>query len=735
MNSQHQHSPLYSWAWFFALLACAPGCVPWTQGESPVATASNAVSGPAASLPNGSAPPQAGPNLLADDQWVIALPGKGDNHAPVYRWRNVSLEQLSAQPAESQPRLEDFVRESGVRGANAAILLARAHNPQAAPALVKAVEDPTLKQPLRRAAAEALAALPEEVAVRNLHAAMTGIERKVGTTQPAYNADLHAELLMALARHRTADDEPAFSRALETDELPARLVALERWAVPGKTPVPPQTLELCQDADPRVRAVALRAIIARPCEQTEEQLQRATRDPVLDVKLTAIDGLGKLGTAGARKTLEQLFARDGEIVRAAAVNALVEMGASDVVATAAKDKSWRVRLAAAQNLSQTPPDEQAATARLLLTDPSGDVQRAVIAAVATWPLSAAGPLWLSALESSGYLGRKAAARQLAEYWPPAKAYSADAPNERRAARLAELRNKWRQEFGDANNAPAGNENSRPRDTEAALEEVATSTAPAAAVNRLRSNELEERRRGAKELALLAARQPLPPELFAELAPLVAKEQDATVWQSIFAVLSQDERPAAAELACAALSHPSADIRRRACEYLALHGRPEDAAAVAASLSDPQISVQIAAAKALGKIGSIKQSPDLEQFLFAGDKGVRVAAAESLLILHISQGRAALERLSYDSEEKIRCEVVEAMGRTRDEQFVPSLVRLLDDRASVKLAAVAALERIVGANAVRAPDDSATTETTDDVARRWKKWYHDRNEGWQSKMHQ
>lgn len=717
-------SPRIGSVWAVLLLICAPGCFTPTQ-SAPHPTGSDGASEHVASPPNGSAPPPAGPNLLDDDKWVrgIAMPGKTDSDAPAFRWRNPSLEQMSAQPTERQPRLESDLNEGGVRGANAAILLARSHQPQAAPALVKAVQDPTLKQPLRLAAAEALAALPEEIAVRNLHIALKGIERKIGATQPAYNADLYAELLSALAQHCTADDEPAFTRALEKEELPARLAALERWSKLGKTPVPPKAIELCQDSDPRVRLAALKGLIARPNDQTEEQLQRSTHDPVLDVQFAAIEGLGKLGTEGAHQTLDRLVMGGGELIRAAAVSALVQLGDGNIVATAAKDKSWRVRVAAANNLSRSTPDTQAATARLLLTDASGEVRRAVIDAVAMWPLRSAGPILLTALETSGNLGRKAAARQLAERWPPAKEYSADAPDERRAARLAELRTKWRQEFGEANHDPAsGGDEPRPREIKAVSNEIPSSTAPSAAMERLRSTELEERRRGAKDLAQLAARQPLSPKLFAEIAPLVVAEQDATVWQSMFVILASDERPAAAELECAALSHPSADVRRRACEHLAAHGRPEHAAALVASLSDTQIPVQIAAAKALGRIGSEHDYPALTRLLLAGDKTVRVTAAESLLELGAPAGVAALERLTYDNEEKVRRQAVEAMGQSDCREFVPTLIRLLDDRPSVKLAAVAALEHIVGPEAIRTPEGPAAFDVTDDVARRWKRWY-------------
>src|SRR2546423_1257571 len=105
------------------LLACAPGCFWLTHGETPVASTADAVSRPSTS-PSSSAPTPVAANLWADDQWVrtVAPPGKAAHHAPAYHWRNPSLELLSAQFGERQPRLEASLLEGGVQGANAAIL-------------------------------------------------------------------------------------------------------------------------------------------------------------------------------------------------------------------------------------------------------------------------------------------------------------------------------------------------------------------------------------------------------------------------------------------------------------------------------------------------------------------------------------------------------------------------------------------------------------------------------------
>ncbi|HZZ72794.1 MAG TPA: HEAT repeat domain-containing protein [Pirellulales bacterium] len=706
-------------------LASLTGCQFLSDRERdpavPLAPPAAAANGPAAHPHD----EPAAANEFADEHWIAAIPDKGTAAARGWRWRNLALEQWELKYADQQDQkretLARAVRDkSSVVAANAAILLGRASDPQAMAPLLKAIEDPTLKQPLRRAAAEALGALPPKKGVLALHTALRAIERKIGLAQPAYNFDLNAELLTTLAELRTADEEPEFTRALEKSEPQARVVALERWAQPGETPLPAKALDLCQDADPRVRLAAVHALMARPSTFGEDPLLRASRDPKLEVKLAAIAALGKLHSDQARQALEQLLVRDGELVRAAAATALIEAGSPTAIFTAGADKSWRVRIAAAAGLATFQADYPLALVKKLLQDPSGDVERAAIAAIASWPLATAGPLWLAELDSSAYASRKAAAIQLAEQWPPAKDYSADAPAERRAARVIELRQKWGDQFGAAIGSPPSAAHREPAAAQIKAPELDSTLRQA--ISRLDSPDLAERREAVQQITQAAARQPLHDDVLAACVQKIIPSQDPTVWQAIFSALAEDRRPAVVDLACAGLSHPSADVRRRACEVLAAAGRAENAPALVASLSDAQIAVQIAAAKALGRIGTAREAKPLAELLSSSDRTVRVTAATSLLRLQPAEAAAALERLTYDRDERIRRQAAEAMGQSDNAEFVPTLIRLLDDRPSVQLAAVAGLDQLLGHDTLPPAEPDAASETADRRARRWKAWH-------------
>src|SRR5690606_38146180 len=107
----------------------------------------------------------------------------------------------------------------------------------------------------------------------------------------------------------------------------------------------------------------------------------------------------------------------------------------DLVAAAAEDESWHVRLEVARSLAQRSGEHASALSAKLLNDASPHVQQQVISSLAQWPQEAAGPLLLAAMSQKPYLVRKAARDQLAKRWPAAEAFIVDAPAESRKAKL------------------------------------------------------------------------------------------------------------------------------------------------------------------------------------------------------------------------------------------------------------------------------------------------------------
>ena len=262
----------------------------------------------------------------------------------------------------------------------------------------------------------------------------------------------------------------------------------------------------------------------------------------------------------------------------------------------------------------------------------------------------------------------------------------------------------------------------------------------ATIQRLTSSDVRERRQAADALNTQTLQsshaswhKPLCALALDRLVELMIREPDTLVWSSIFESLADDDREPARRLAYAALSHPSPEVRRRACEYLAAHPDAAHGPLLAKSLADPDAAVVEAAVRAIGRLPSLDDPRPLEKILAAADHALRVEAAESLARLGFASGAPALERLGYDPAPKVRRMAAAAMGRIGDRSFVPVLVHLLDDRPEVSRAALASLPRAAGRDAPP-PHAASGAANTGDAAlppsadseqaeiRRWKEWY-------------
>ncbi len=487
----------------------------------------------------------------------------------------------------------------------------------------------------------------------------------------------------------------------------------------------------------------------------------------------------------AKEQLHRLASDPGELTRMAALAALAELRDADAISQAATDRSWRVRRAAALAFAENADPRFVELAVRLTTDSNMEVAHDAIESLAHWPLVQAGPGLLAAMGGSPVAPRKLAAEQLAKRWPTAASFDIDAPADRRLAAVEELQQRWRAEFtsavGAAPIAATAPEQSAPtpaqvRDTErllpllgdgsaddpqgasaaeqlkaiglalpAALDQIASahrqpipeaiyrdvlpavsdefrlielinpSSLPSPATS------LADRRQAAEELQQKFADHRLSKLALARLSEHVTRETDALIWLSAFSAIAGDAREPAVQLACAGLSHPAPEVRRRACQQLAAHPDARQGPLLLKSLADADPSVVEAAIRALGRLRSLDDPQPLEAFLASSDHHLRVAAAEALAMLGVISGPAALERLSFDPDPKIRLSAATAMGAAPEASFLPDLIRMLDDRAEIRRAALAALPLAAGQDLpIDATDPAAGTPAA--RARLWKQWY-------------
>ncbi|MEE9603240.1 MAG: HEAT repeat domain-containing protein [Thermoguttaceae bacterium] len=728
-----------------------------TAGEATAAAADRALS-------------DAERSVLAGDSWILAVPR--DNQRQGRIWRNPGLEDLLARPVSRQVDLLAALCDSNpVVSANAAIGLARKGNAAGAERLAEAVRSPNAKLPMRLAATEALGELSDGASLSLLGELLDQYGDYRNETTGNYTARLHAELIRALAKRVDPTTDQRFIAASRSPSADVRLEAIRAWGGGRQGSLPLEVTDLRADGDYRVRAAALHALATRRHPQAHAHLAAALRDTNLHVRTAAVEALGILGGPEAIATLKGMLENQPELIRATAVAALAACGVQGPVIDAADDESWRVRMKVAEALGEYADRQGTTLASQLLADPSVQVQHKVIAAVGQWPLEQAGPVLLSAMDRSGYMLRKLAAEQLARRWPPAGKFPIDGPPQRRAEELARLRDGFRQRWGfaDRNALTAASQPASPagkpspqlvdrveqlvnrRDIAAlaglgpavtdALEQlvfdrrqvlpevvyrdVLAKQEPAfAALKRLQSSNLVERRRAINELVDLSSHHPLRRLVVARLAEIVAAESDQLVWQSALSAVAVDGSEPSIRLARAAISHPMPEVRRRACVHLGAHASPRHAGVLAAALNDSSQSVACAAARALGACGNPEAVDPLKRLLADGNEQLRLETALALVRLGDPAGTAAMERLTYSSDPKIRYQVVTGIGSLGQSSFSPLLIRMLDDgQVGVRRAALAGLAEVAGRDISDSADGLPVS--TEQRIERWKQWYFKR----------
>lgn len=647
------------------------------------------------------------------------------------RWRYGDLERMAERPADQRAGLSRWTKAADlVLAGNAAIVLTRWGDASGTAVLPRVVRAAHLPVAMRCAAVEALASLNSHEAAESLHALFSEyLSEGAATPCPA---ELAAELLIACAPRADETTSAVYLRALTNRSPEVRWAALQRWRFEGEPP--DEVVALHDDNDPRVRAAVLEILCRWRHPESLDHCLHALRDVDLKVRLAAVTGLGAhRGDDRARRALNELLSSDhSETTRAAAVAALAAGGWPDDALAAASDPSWRVRETAAKQLGQARGRNARRAAQRLLADASSRVQQAAISGIAQWPMEESGELLLLAMESTSLAVRRDAADALGELWPTARRFPADAGTDQRLHALADLRREFRRQY------PLG---TAPADSAAPADAAVPNRRDEAAakqIEQLGALDVIERRRAAAELARLAADAPFPPEWTERIYQRAAAESDPLVWQNLLQAVSGGG-PASHQLAYVGLSHPSADVRRRACELLANDPSPVHRTALAAALADRHTAVIAAALHALAAGGQIDDREPVKRLLGHSNGQVCFEAAAALALVGDEAGPTALERLAYSDDPHLQRQTAELMGRLGLREFVPALIHMLDGQVSVQRAALAALPLCVGYDAAEMPSDrsvalvsgraadsageaeNAPPRNTSERIARWKRW--------------
>ncbi len=712
-------------------------------------------------------------SALAQPHWIRSVRSPGGKES-TWRWVYPAVDALLAETPACQPELQSHLKATDpIVAANAAIALARSGDRNVAGALAAAAGNAQLAPPVRYAAAETLGRIPSAMAlVQQLVDKEAARADRPGT---GYSPAVHGELIRSLGNQARPADEPRLISALSASADEVKLAALDVWQQTSGDTFPEQGLSLLNHPDPRIRARVLPILARHPSGDTLDRLASSLRDPDLNVRSAAICAFGLLGDERAVPRLERILERGVEAERIAAIRALADLRRADSVAVGGRDKEWRVRLAVAEVLPDLPGQPDIALAKMLLDDASGEVQYQTVAAIRDWPPAIAEPLLLEALEKCAYRSQKLAADSLAATWPEGRplleAFPFGQPPGASGPALAQIRQAYAQRC-----IPPGEEvgGAAPRETTFSTEDLASVRTSLqllqtgggdagrraealanlrrfdsalldmveyladrrgialpeciygelladrlpelATVEQLGEGDIHVRRQAARQLAEGFAGRPPRAILIHRLAELAASETDVVVWQYLLTAIAEEENEPAFRLVYAATCHESAGIRQSACEHLGRHPRPEHAAVLLATLEDASEPVVCAAVEALGHCGGNFDPAPIVRLLGSHNETVQVAAAVTLARLDRPEGSAALERLACSDNDRTRLRVAQVMGQVGLAEFAPTLIRLLNDRHGIRLAALNSLPEVA-----KCPEAGMPGLNEHDRVEAWRRW--------------
>lgn len=694
------------------------------------------------------APPATPPDeelldILAQPHWIRSVSIAGQEE-PQYRWIYPALEERLLPDATSRHELQSQLRSpEPIVSANAAIGLLRTGYLEVGAPLARAVGSRALDMKVRCAAAEALGSAADAVVLLQQL-----VDEESNRPRSLYSPSVHAELIRALGRQVPAAESPRVAAALAAREDEVKIAALAAWHESVGAAFPDQGLALRNHRDPTIRTMVLSVLARNPSNETLNHLTFALSDPELQVRTAAIQAMGTLGDTRAVATLEPLMV-DGVVgERIAVVKALADLGQTEAAIGAVDDKSWRVRLALAEALPTLPGGPDPDVAKRLLDDPSAEVQYQAVTAIENWPPAIAEPLLLRTLQQGTYRSQELAAESLAKTWPEGRvlleAFPVGQPPKLRDKALAEIRKAYADRQVETERPRRSQETSisperlvpvvsalqtlqstsdqtrEHAEAVASLRRVGPGLAevleylvdrqgivvPSAAfgvladqipdfalVERLRQEDVQTRRDAAKQLAQAPARHRFSSLLIHRLADLAVTETDAVVWQYLLSALADRSDGQTFRLAYAATSHDSSGIRQAACEYLRRHPDPQHEAVLTATLNDASVPVVCAAVEALGLCGGNVDPAPVLQLLNSQSESVRISASTALVRLGRPEGAAALERLAHSHDNQTRLRVAQVMGELGLSEFAPTLIRMLDDRHGIRLAALNSLPKV------------------------------------------
>lgn len=484
-------------------------------------------------------------------------------------------------------------------------------------------------------------------------------------------------------------------------------------------------LALLKDADPRLRFFAAVILGERYDERAIPALVEATADPDPNVRFHAIEALGALRAVEANNTLVMLARSPLFFIASAALDALRQIGDSDVAPKLVPllDDEW-LSLSAIETLGDIATVEDVTRLGEQLNRreaPIGTVVRALAVLAGRYPEGSAertklGRMIGSLLTDQGRENLQRAAADVSEE---------DA--EALALVLAEVDEEW------ADRALVHllrSDRGRERALDALVHrghrvtallidafgrcDAKTKQAVAIAFGRIGDPRAvpvlaralvevpEMAQSAAQGLARLCDQRGLDELLH------VLGHSDGSVRQAVISALASLHYPTKTASLQRLLTHPYARVREAAVHVLPEGDRPDAVHALLERCHDQDEQVRAAALERLATMAEACVVPTLMQALRSETPRVREAAARALARVYGVEAVAALATALTDGDPWVRKAAVEALAQHGAQDVVDDLVRLAqaDTDGEVRRAAVEALGQIGGSRVLAVLSDLA-----------------------------
>jgi HEAT repeat protein len=646
---------------------------------------------------------------------------------------------------------------------NAAIALARLH-------------DPAARAPLIDLLADDRRSVLEHIAVLDCLHDLPGAARDTALVAAARQAvEANAALSAVAADELGRMGNPAAAPLLvdmlarQVAEPAARTAAARALGQLGLAQAPSALLAAATDGSAAVREAVAQALAAIGDRDAAPAAVALLSDESFPVQEAALRAVARIGGVEAVGRVLLFLDHPRASMREEAVRTLEALGSVIGLEHALLNDQWRVRRQAAEALGRIGSDASLKALRRAVDDQALPVRQAAAAALADSRRFAAAPLLLMLLDD-GSLGVRERAHgglcaiaghaepydpgappakrreglQAWERWwltvnpatlstPEALALRERETNERIALAVKDLSSadptvrraaeERLKNLGPAS-VPALESLFDPQ-TESFPPGVAERLLPAVSevyrhVQSLRTARETDRRDAALALSRLEQAGRVSETAAVLLVRIAEREDDAFVRRFLIDILGAHPGAGATRVLVARLDSPDAWERMTSARLL---GQRRDRAAVVpliAALGDRSTQVRIAATWALGRIGDGVAVAPLLDVLRTAAVDLRLEAAAALAGFRRREGVDELLRNLANPDPRWRQLACEKVGEARVWEALPQLSGLLtDDRRPVRDAAASALRAITGQDLGYYPADPP--DQRDAAVRRWQEY--------------